>query len=314
MNPDQMTGILPYIPTSDEKRDLLAFLETSSAPPKTQCEKFMVAMLDVNDAERKLEAMIFMKIFADCMESILKGESLRKIRINSFPTSHVDPSLDAVAVRTVSAALIRSARFRKILGIILSLGNRLNVVGTDVQDTAKAFKVESLLELDETTIPGGEITVLQWIARVVFKCYPNLVHFIEDMPLLHNAEELNWESTLTEFEEFEVQLYDLRWLALGHRGYTRDDEESCLTIPEEIEKLRASTIGIFTLSACVRMATVADEIEQAQSALSALARYFGEEEWEHRPHELLRVVSSFCKRFDTALREQCSKDAVNKVK
>jgi hypothetical protein len=78
MNPDQMTGILPYIPTSDEKRDLLAFLETSSAPPKTQCEKFMVAMLDVNDAERKLEAMIFMKIFADCMESILKGESLAK--------------------------------------------------------------------------------------------------------------------------------------------------------------------------------------------------------------------------------------------
>lgn len=78
MNADQLTRILPFFPTPDEKKDLLAFLAKNSKPFKTECEKFMVAMLVVPEAKRKVKAMILMKIFADCMESIRNGECFAK--------------------------------------------------------------------------------------------------------------------------------------------------------------------------------------------------------------------------------------------
>lgn len=192
----------------------------------------------------------------------------------------------------------------------MALGNRLNANGTNRNLPVKAIKVESLLDLADKKMPCGETTMMQWIARVVIKHYPNLVGFIDTLPGLLNVDHVNWESSLTEFEEFEEQLYDLRWLALGQGGETEENEEPRLSIPEEIERLRSSDVGIFTLGACVRMATVADEIEQAQNALSALVQYFGEDEWSTHPHELLSVVATFCVRFDAALREEIGADSV----
>jgi hypothetical protein len=51
---EQIRAILPYIPTAEERHDLQGFISKYGQPPKTECEKFMVEILAVDEAKRKL--------------------------------------------------------------------------------------------------------------------------------------------------------------------------------------------------------------------------------------------------------------------
>lgn len=50
---EQMRGILPYIPTSEEMRDLNDSI-SKGEQPKTECEKFMVEIMTVDEAKQRL--------------------------------------------------------------------------------------------------------------------------------------------------------------------------------------------------------------------------------------------------------------------
>eukprot|EP00977_Amphora_coffeiformis_P028651 scaffold36476_cov252-Amphora_coffeaeformis.AAC.1 len=91
---DQMKAILPYIPNSEEAVKLRQCLRTAATADwfRCECERFMVAMLRVSDAEEKLQHMIFMNGFADVLENLKKGK-------------HVGDHL-MVALRTVSKCFL----------------------------------------------------------------------------------------------------------------------------------------------------------------------------------------------------------------
>jgi hypothetical protein len=97
---EQMRGILPYIPTPEETRDLQESI-LKGGQPKTECEKFMVEIMSIDEAKRRLgkqcffelmclvyrvsashsviilyaEAMLFMKSFSNRIEEVKNGKS-----------------------------------------------------------------------------------------------------------------------------------------------------------------------------------------------------------------------------------------------
>jgi hypothetical protein len=72
---DQMRAILPFVPTKEEVLKLRQSLRdaTSANWFRCECEKFMVAMLRVQDAEEKLNHMLFMRGFPDVLEGLKNG-------------------------------------------------------------------------------------------------------------------------------------------------------------------------------------------------------------------------------------------------
>ena len=81
LSAEQMENIIEYLPTSEERRALEAYMleGTQDAAEKfeglCECEKFMVSMMTVKHAKRKVRALLFKLQFESCIESLEKGAS-----------------------------------------------------------------------------------------------------------------------------------------------------------------------------------------------------------------------------------------------
>jgi Formin Homology 2 Domain len=75
MTPEQIRGIIRFVPTDEETTALTSYLRNSgsSISALSECEKFMVSMISCQHAKRKLQALLFMQGFNSNLEEIRKG-------------------------------------------------------------------------------------------------------------------------------------------------------------------------------------------------------------------------------------------------
>jgi hypothetical protein len=87
--------------------------------------------------------------------------------MNSFSDSarEIERKLDLLS--NVCTQVLKSERLKRILGSVLSIGNKLNE-GTRTGGVA-GFKFESLLKLTQTKSPNGKMTVLDFLVGVFVK-------------------------------------------------------------------------------------------------------------------------------------------------
>ena len=225
---------------------------------------------------------------------------------------------DARLVQKACDEIMSSSRLRKILGIVLNIGNRLNTAGPVEKGPALAITLESLLKLNQAKAFDKKTTFLQYVAGVVRRNNATLVHFKDELSTVYVADKILWDQTLAELKRMESELENVRKLALHHgrakcqspasdRASVGGDSAAALsistmTVVEEINLLQMSGIGNFTLEACEQMAAVVDEIENAKNSYNALLLYFGEEEKQGmQPHDVFQTLASFSRDFEAAL-------------
>jgi hypothetical protein len=128
LSAEQMQNIIEYLPTSDERKALEAYMLSGGIDAAEkfdglcECEKFMVAMMTVKHAKRKVRALLFKLQFQSCLDSL---------------------DADTAIVESACDELINSVRLRKLLGIVLNVGNRLNTAGVSGKGKAGAFSLSS---------------------------------------------------------------------------------------------------------------------------------------------------------------------------
>jgi hypothetical protein len=77
-----MQNIIEYLPTSEERRALEAYMLEGGQDAAEkfdglcECEKFMVSMMTVKHAKRKVRALLFKLQFDGCIGALEKGASL----------------------------------------------------------------------------------------------------------------------------------------------------------------------------------------------------------------------------------------------
>jgi hypothetical protein len=203
-----------------------------------------------------------------------------------------------------------ASRFRKVLGIVLHLGNLLNTTGSSSKDMALALRVESLLKLHQAKAFDKKTTFLQYAVCVIKRNSPTLLHFKDDLHTLTLAEKVNWEQALDELEIMEASLSEIRQLALassGEKGQSRfgtSEGEASLAAENEARCLQSTYIGSFTVDASEQMTSAFGEIESSKRAFEALLNYFGEEERSDiGQQKFLRTLSLFCGNFDVAVEQ-----------
>ena len=79
MDQNQLTGILDYLPTIKEKKLLQDFVQGQANRQDAinnlcECEKFMVSILGVKHAKRKVRALIFKLQFMNCIDEVWNGK------------------------------------------------------------------------------------------------------------------------------------------------------------------------------------------------------------------------------------------------
>ena len=87
MSSEQMQNIIEYLPTTDERKALESYMLSGGIDAAEkfdglcECEKFMVAMMTVKYAKRKVQALMFKLQFGGCLQSLVNGTFLRYIKI-----------------------------------------------------------------------------------------------------------------------------------------------------------------------------------------------------------------------------------------
>lgn len=210
-----------------------------------------------------------------------------------------------------------SVRLRKLLGIVLNIGNRLNTAGAAGKRKAGAFSLNSLLKLSQAKAFDKKTTFLQYVVLVVQRNNEILLNFKDDIPTALKADKVYWDQCVSDLEDVENQLENVRRMALYQARLAQmyrlqkkkpkgdDDDESLsdasMTLEEEVESLRSSAIGLFTLGAIKKVSTLRDKVESIKVKFHKLLEYFGE---EHRrdmqPHDLFALFQAFSRDFDKA--------------
>jgi hypothetical protein len=223
---------------------------------------------------------------------------------------------DAHLVEIACDELSNSVRLRKLLGIVLTIGNRLNTAGVSSKRKAGAFTLESLLKLNQAKAFDKKTTFLQYVVLVVQRNNELLLRFKDDLPTVLKADRVYWDQVLSDLEEVENQLENVRQMALHQarqgqlyqlkKKKQRDEDGSeslsdcSMSLEEEVETLRSTQIGLFTLGAIKQVSALREKVEATKMKFAKLLEYFGEEDKALQPHEVFNIIVTFCREFDKA--------------
>lgn len=133
----QLMALREFLPTKDERLAIDQYIKQASATQESlnaaindfcACEKYMYAMMKVDLADEKFECMLF-----------------------KYQFDHkLDENMDAVTTLISACEEVqKSTRLRKLMAMILMLGNQINTGGSG--SMAHGFTLDALLKLDEVS-------------------------------------------------------------------------------------------------------------------------------------------------------------------
>jgi len=307
MTANQAQGIIEYMPTLAERKSLRDYMKASKNGESAaknferlcECEKFMVAMMTVKQSKRKLRALLFKLQFRGCIHDLAK---------------------DVYGIEKACDELLNSVRLRKLFGIVLNIGNRLNTAGNTQKRKAGAFSIKSLLKLNQAKAFDNKTTFLHYVVLVVQRNSEELLDFKEDLPTVSKADKIYWDQCVGELEEVETQLENVRKLSLHEakankvvyqlpnksKSTDMDNDSDDLSVEsmsleDEVSLLRSTKIGMFALSAIRKVSQLRERVDTAKEKFESLKEYFGEsDDSKIQPHEMFEIITTFCRSFDAA--------------
>ena len=187
--------------------------------------------------------------------------------------------------------MTRSLRLRKILGIILKVGNRLNKAGEDTVSTysspeANGFSVESLSKLNQVKAYDKQTTVLSYIGSLIQRSNPSLLEVNDDLPHIYKAHSISSDHDKA-LKDLEKQLSDARsTLSTEDQDCGGSDE-----FPSSVH------VTAFIEEATQSLTATQKANEEAKRKFTHVLEYFSMEK-DLSPIFLFGVVASFCKEVE----------------
>jgi hypothetical protein len=133
----QLRALKENLPTADERNGLLDYMKRCGESEEekraayvqlSECEKYMLAMMEVEDAAKKFDCMLYRVQFKSRLAELV--ESIR-------------------VVETACTEVRNSEKLREIMAMILTLVNEINTGGDGKM--AVGFSLDALLKLNEVS-------------------------------------------------------------------------------------------------------------------------------------------------------------------
>jgi hypothetical protein len=210
--------------------------------------------------------------------------------------------IDSRLLQKACEEIMNSSSLRKILGMILHIGNAINTSGGIRGEEASALRLSTLLKLNQAKAFDKKTTFLEYVTRILRRNHPSLLlDYRQELSSLGRAEKIQWKDIATEAQELADKLIQLRQMAL-RLVVPPSVDLSSLASGEELKILQSTALGRFTIDAVFRMESLSAELDSAKTVFDQLQHYFGEiDEAEvsmPNPQEILKHVAQFCSDMD----------------
>uniref|UniRef100_A0A673M033 Formin-like protein 2 n=1 Tax=Sinocyclocheilus rhinocerous TaxID=307959 RepID=A0A673M033_9TELE len=254
---DFVECLMRFIPTEAELRVLRQYeKERKPLENLTNEDRFMIQFSKI---ERLMQKMTIMAFVANFTESI----------------QMLTPQLHAVIAASVS--IKSSQKLKKILEIILALGNYMN---SSKRGAVYGFKLQSLDLLLDTKSTDRKVTLLHYIANVVKEKYQQVSLFYNELNYVEKAAAVSLENVLLDVKELQrgMDLTRRENSMHGHNTMLRD------FIQQNENKLKK----------------LQDDAKIAQDAFDEVVKFFGENSKTTPPSVFFPVFVRFVKAYRQA--------------
>lgn len=252
MSLDDLLALKSAIPTAEERSSLLAF--QGSKDSLGAVESFLLQAAREPDLDWMLEALIFERQFDSDVE-VLAGKLTRII--------------DALN-------LIRNSESLQILlHAVLQLGNLVNYeygrAGTS-RAQASAFRLESLLRLQEVKSADNKTTLLTYLVTCLEDRHPDLLSLPVDFSTLSVVRNWDSQALLLQVGEIATQFLRIRDPKIKQKhGANETSSTSAGRLSDFTEAQRT-----FLDRAAASLERLGSLAEEMRTALSKTLQYFGE--------------------------------------
>lgn len=303
----QLKALREFLPTKDEKFAIDGYIKGASKSEKTKeaainvfcvCEKYMLAMMKVDMADERFEAMLFKYQFDNKLKELMQGVTTL---INSCEEVQ------------------KSVRLRKLMAMILMLGNRINTGGEG--NMAHGFTLDALLKLDEAKAFDKKTSVLQYLVKLVKANEPDLLNVHEEMPSIGPAENVIVDGLVSELNELHSQLNSVKGTAAAEGKRIRKGKDPLgklspldrlrqqktkikdiegVNMYNKAEAVDLTAMEKFTMYADKRTKEGFARIEEVQENFKGVLTYFGENP-AMTSSDFFGTLNKFVAAFDSAL-------------
>uniref|UniRef100_A0A8C4YR76 Formin like 2 n=1 Tax=Gopherus evgoodei TaxID=1825980 RepID=A0A8C4YR76_9SAUR len=251
---DFVECLMRFLPTENEVK-VLRLYERERKPLEnlTDEDRFMMQFSKIERLMQKMTIMAFIGNFTESIQMLT-------------------PQLHAVIAASVS--IKSSQKLKKILEIILALGNYMN---SSKRGAVYGFKLQSLDLLLDTKSTDRKQTLLHYISNVVKEKYHQVSLFYNELHYVEKAAAVSLENVLLDVKELQ------RGLDLTKREYTMHDHNTML------KEFIHNNEG--------KLKKLQDDAKIAQDAFDDAVKYFGENPKTTPPSVFFPVFVRFVKAY-----------------
>uniref|UniRef100_A0A8C1A951 Formin-like 2a n=1 Tax=Cyprinus carpio carpio TaxID=630221 RepID=A0A8C1A951_CYPCA len=254
---DFVECLMRFIPTEAELKVLRQYeKERKPLENLTDEDRFMIHFSKIERLMQKMTIMAFVGNFTESVQMLT-------------------PQLHAVIAASVS--IKSSQKLKKILEIILALGNYMN---SSKRGAVYGFKLQSLDLLLDTKSTDRKMTLLHYIANVVKDKYQQVSLFYNELNYVEKAAAVSLENVLLDVKELQrgMDLMKREYSMHGHNTLLRD------FIQQNENKLKK----------------LQDDAKIAQDAFDEVVKFFGENSKTTPPSVFFPVFVRFVKAYRQA--------------
>ncbi|XP_048048882.1 formin-like protein 2 isoform X2 [Megalobrama amblycephala] len=254
---DFVECLMRFIPTESELKVLRQYeKERKPLENLTDEDRFMIQFSKIERLMQKMTIMAFLGNFTESVQMLT-------------------PQLHAVIAASVS--IKSSQKLKKILEIILALGNYMN---SSKRGAVYGFKLQSLDLLLDTKSTDRKVTLLHYIANVVKEKYQQVSLFYNELNYVEKAAAVSLDNVLLDVKELQ------RGMDLTRREYSMHGHNTMLKdfIQQNENKLKK----------------LQDDAKIAQDAFDEVVKFFGENSKTTPPSVFFPVFVRFVKAYRQA--------------
>ncbi|XP_076273248.1 disheveled-associated activator of morphogenesis-like protein isoform X2 [Rhynchophorus ferrugineus] len=258
---DMVEQLLKFTPSPEE----CALLEEhcDEIDSLARADRFLYEISKVPHYEQRLRSLHYKKRFQVTVNEILP-------RITS--------------VMEASREVSRSRRLRRLLEIVLALGNYMN---RGARGNASGFRLGSLNRLADTksSLSKGT-TLLHYLVQILEKKFKDILRLDEDLPHIRVAAKVSLGELSKDMAQLRAGLKDVAREIEFHRSQSPLANDKFVPVMRE-----------FQATATCRLAEIEDQYQDMKTRFERAVRLFGEEPANTQPDEFFGVFDTFLMAF-----------------
>ncbi|KAL5278203.1 DAAM2 family protein [Megaselia abdita] len=262
---DMVEQLLKFTPTAEERALLDEHIEDIES--LARADRFLFEISKIPHYEQRLRSLHYKKRFM--------------VTINDL-TPRIFNVMEA------SREVARSRRFKKLLELVLALGNYMN---RGARGNASGFRLTSLNRLGDTKSSAAKgTTLLHYLVQIIDTKFKDIYKLEEDMPHVRHASKVS----LAEMDK------DIQMLRSGLVEVSREIEFHRSAGPAQQGDRFLPVMREFHAQASVRFAELEDQFQDMKTRFDRAVRLFGEDGSVLQPEEFFGIFDNFLVGFAEA--------------